>query len=156
METEKPKTATQICQKQVLISSLMSMRKTRIRKYANHLGDTPLYFKQKYIYTNLCRVGESASPAARGIDLHSLWEPASFKGSTILSYSLQTIMGVMQNLTVLAMHNKVNLVWVPAHRDIAGNEITTQLAKEGSQIRFTEPEPDLVITKSAVCCAINE
>lgn len=37
----------------------------------------------------------------------------------------------------LVRHNKVNLVRVPGHRSIAGNQIADQLAKEGYQINFT-------------------
>jgi ribonuclease HI len=37
-----------------------------------------------------------------------------------------------QTLMELANHNRVQLVWVPGHKGIAGNETADQLAKTGS------------------------
>jgi ribonuclease HI len=41
----------------------------------------------------------------------------------------------------LAEHKKVQLIWVLHHEGIDGNEISTQLAKEGSEHPFIGPEP---------------
>jgi hypothetical protein len=46
-----------------------------------------------------------------------------------------------QSLTQLARHNRVQLIWVPGHEDIVGNETAEQLARTGSEHPFAGPEP---------------
>jgi ribonuclease HI len=41
----------------------------------------------------------------------------------------------------LAEHNRVQLIWVPGHENIAGNETADQLSKTGSENPFIGPEP---------------
>jgi hypothetical protein len=48
-----------------------------------------------------------------------------------------------QSLVKLAEHNRIQLVWVPGHMGIAGNEIADQLARQGSSHPLTGPEPAL-------------
>jgi ribonuclease HI len=45
-----------------------------------------------------------------------------------------------QTLMELSNHNRVQLVWVPGHESIAGNETADQLAKIASEHPFIEPE----------------
>jgi ribonuclease HI len=42
--------------------------------------------------------------------------------------------------TQLAKHNRVQLIWVPGHEGIVGNETADQLAKTGSEHPFIGPE----------------
>jgi ribonuclease HI len=44
-----------------------------------------------------------------------------------------------QSLIHLAKHNRVQLIWVPGHERIVGNETADQLARMGSEHPFTQP-----------------
>jgi ribonuclease HI len=46
-----------------------------------------------------------------------------------------------QTLIKLAKHNMVQLIWVPGHEGIAGNETADQLAKTGAEHPFIGPHP---------------
>jgi hypothetical protein len=46
----------------------------------------------------------------------------------------------------LAEHNRIQLVWVPGHMGIDGNEIADQLARQGFSHSLIGPEPALGIS----------
>ena len=52
------------------------------------------------------------------------------------------VLEYLECLSELATHNSVQLVWVPGHEGILGNERADELAK-GADISFTGPEPVL-------------
>jgi ribonuclease HI len=60
-----------------------------------------------------------------------------------------------QSLIQLARHNRVQLIWVPGHEGIAGNEIADQLARTGSEHLFTGPEPACSISIGAAKKAVS-
>jgi ribonuclease HI len=51
-----------------------------------------------------------------------------------------------QSVVKLAEHNRSQLLWVPGHMGIDGNEIADQLARQGSSYPLTGPEPALGIS----------
>jgi ribonuclease HI len=55
-----------------------------------------------------------------------------------------------QSLLQLARQNRVQLIWVPGHEGIVGNETADQLAKTGSEHPFIRPEPACGISVGVV------
>ncbi|GFG33621.1 hypothetical protein Cfor_03379, partial [Coptotermes formosanus] len=48
-----------------------------------------------------------------------------------------------QSLVKLVQHNRIQMIWVPGHMGIRGNETANQLARQGFSCPLTEPEPAL-------------
>ena len=65
------------------------------------------------------------------------------------------ILDCKNTLDRLCESNRVNLVWVPAHCGIEGNENADELAREGSRTAFVGPEPALAIACSTVKAKIR-
>jgi ribonuclease HI len=51
-----------------------------------------------------------------------------------------------QSLVKLAEHDRIQLIWVPGHMRIDGNEVADQLARQGSSHPFIGPDPALGIS----------
>lgn len=51
-------------------------------------------------------------------------------------------------LDLLALHNSVELIWIPGHSGFLGNEIADELARKGSETPLIGPEPALGISRS--------
>ena len=62
----------------------------------------------------------------------------------------------MECLSELATCNSVQLVWVPGHENILGNERADELAKKGVDTSFTGHEPVLGLPYSVVKRAIGD
>jgi hypothetical protein len=56
----------------------------------------------------------------------------------------------------LARRNRVQLIWVPGHDSIVGNEIADQLAKAGSEHLFIGPEPACSISVGVAKKAVRD
>jgi hypothetical protein len=50
-------------------------------------------------------------------------------------------------LNFISARHAVGLFWVPGHTGVWGNEITTELARDGSVLRFVGPEPALGVSR---------
>jgi ribonuclease HI len=61
-----------------------------------------------------------------------------------------------QSLIQLAEHNRVQLIWVPGHEGIDGNETANQLARTGSENPFIEPGPACGISIGAAKKAVRD
>jgi hypothetical protein len=59
----------------------------------------------------------------------------------VLEWYIHLYLDTKLSLVKLATHNRVQLIWVPDHEGIEGNETANQLAKLGSECPFTKPEP---------------
>lgn len=60
------------------------------------------------------------------------------------------------SLNLLGEKNQVNLIWVPGHSGIHGNEAADQLAREGGTTPFTGPEPFCGFPASHQAMAIKD
>jgi ribonuclease HI len=60
-----------------------------------------------------------------------------------------------QSLIKQTRHNIVQLVWVPGHEGIAGNETADLLARTGSEHLFTGPEPACSISVGVAKRAVS-
>ena len=66
------------------------------------------------------------------------------------------VLECLECLNELVTHNSVQLVWVPGHEGILGNERTDKLAKKDADIPFTGPEPVLGLPYSVVKPSIGD
>jgi ribonuclease HI len=60
------------------------------------------------------------------------------------------------SLVKLAEHDRIQLVWVPGHMVIDGNEIADELARQYSSNPLTEPEPALSISAEITSVVIRD
>jgi ribonuclease HI len=61
---------------------------------------------------------------------------AAIKALDIYQINSKLVWDCHQSLIQLAEHNRVQLIWVPGHECIEGNEVANQLAKLGSESPF--------------------
>jgi hypothetical protein len=75
--------------------------------------------------------------------LHHVLKDSQAAIKTLGNYHITSklVWDFRQSLIQLAKHNRVQLIWVPGHEGIVGNETADQLARTGSEHPFTGPEP---------------
>ena len=80
-----------------------------------------------------------------------LWQPSSLKSLSAAKVTSALVADtVLQALRQLAIYNSLQLVWVPGHRGIHGNEKADALARKASAMPFIGPEPFAGITVTMV------
>lgn len=60
-------------------------------------------------------------------------------------FTSATTLDTWEALNKIALSNKVNLLWVPSHSGIKGNEKADELAKNGAKSSLRGPEPSMSI-----------
>jgi ribonuclease HI len=81
---------------------------------------------------------------------------AAFKALDKHQINSKLVWDCYQTLMELANHNRVQLVWVPGHEGIAGNETADHLAKIGYEHPFIGPEPACGISMGVAKKAIRD
>jgi ribonuclease HI len=68
---------------------------------------------------------------------------AVMKALNNLQINSKVVWDCSQSLVKLVQHNRIQMIWVPGHMGIRGNETANQLARQGFSCPLTEPEPAL-------------
>jgi ribonuclease HI len=90
---------------------------------------------------------ENIEKGYKGRNIYNLSDsPAAFKALNNFQINSKLVWDCHQSLMTLAEHNRVQLIWVPGHMRIDGNEKADQLATQGSSPPFVGPEPALGIS----------
>jgi ribonuclease HI len=77
----------------------------------------------------------------RNIYIFSQDSQAAIKALNNFQINSKLVWDCHQSLMRLADRNSVQLIWVPGHMGIDGNEMADQLARQGSSRPFIGPEP---------------
>jgi hypothetical protein len=86
---------------------------------------------RNYKNRNICILSDSQA-AIKALDKHHI--------------TSKLVWNCHQSLTQLAEHIRVQVIWMPGHEGIVGNETADQLARIGSEHPFTGPEPACIIS----------
>ena len=82
-----------------------------------------------------------------GRNIYSLPDSqAASKAIDIVLINSKLVCDCRQSMVKLAEHNSIQLVWMPGHMGIDGNEITDKLARQGSSHPLIGPKPVLCIS----------
>ena len=73
---------------------------------------------------------------------------AALKALRSFTCESRSVSDCLDTLNALGRSNKVNLIWVPGHEGIEGNEKADELAKKGATNPFVGPEPFCGVPKS--------
>jgi hypothetical protein len=83
-------------------------------------------------------------------NIYFFFRQAAIKALDSFQIYFNLVWDCLQSLVKLAEHNRIQMVWVPGHMGINGQEITDKLARQGSSHPLIGPEPVLgVSTKVA-------
>jgi ribonuclease HI len=102
---------------------------------------------QAEIYAIKACIIENIEKGYKGRNIYILCDSqAAIKALNNFCINSKLVWDCHQSLVRLAEHNRVQLIWVPGHMGIDGNEKADQLARQGSSCPFIRPEPALGIS----------
>ncbi|KAJ8914920.1 hypothetical protein NQ315_016074 [Exocentrus adspersus] len=81
---------------------------------------------------------------------------AALKGLRNHKVTSRLLWECWEELSDLARHNRVVLLWVPGHSGIKGNEKADELARKGSSVSYIGPEPAVGVSKTMVRSQVKE
>ena len=87
---------------------------------------------------------ENIENGYKGRDTYILFDSqVAIKALKNFEISYKLVCDCYHSLVKLAEYDKIQLIWIPGHTGIDGNEMADQLARRGSSCPFTGPEPAL-------------
>jgi ribonuclease HI len=102
---------------------------------------------QAEIYAIKACIMENIEKGYKGRTIYILSDSqAAIKALNNFQINSKLVWDCHQSLMRLAEHNRVQLIWVPGHLGIDGNEKADQLARQGSSRPLIGPEPALGIS----------
>jgi Ribonuclease HI len=108
---------------------------------------------QVEVFTIMAAICESIARGYNDRTTRNFTDSQALESVTVKS---KVVLECLECLSELATHNSVQLVWVPGHEGILGNERADELAKKGADTPFTGLEPVLVLPYSVVKRAIGD
>jgi ribonuclease HI len=101
---------------------------------------------QAEIYAIKASIMENTENGYKGRSIYILSDSqAAIKALNNFQINSKLVLDCHQSLVRLAEHNRFQLIWVPGHMGICGNEMADQLSRQGSSSPFIQPEPALGI-----------
>jgi ribonuclease HI len=126
------------------------------RKLSFGFGQYTTVF-QAEVYAIKARVKENIDRNYSNMNIYILSDSqAALKALDKHQINSKLVWDCYQTLMELSNHNSVQLVWVPGHEGVAGNEVADQLAKIGSEHPFIGPEPAYGISIGVAKKAIRD
>jgi hypothetical protein len=102
---------------------------------------------QAVIYAIKACIMENIEKGYKGRNIYILTDSqAAIKTLNSFQINYKLVWDCHQSLIRPAEHNRVQLIWVPGHMGIDGNDKANQLARLGSSCPFIGPEPALGIS----------
>lgn len=98
---------------------------------------------------------KEANTSGRSIKIYSDSQAVIKALSSPQLYS-SLVIECIQNLNMLGQHNSLEIMWVPGHSDIVGNDKADELAKKGAELRPIGPEPILPICNALTSNRLKE
>jgi ribonuclease HI len=111
------------------------------RKLSFSLGQHTTVFQAEVYAIKAC-ISQNIDRGYKNRNIYILSDSqAALKALGKYQITSKLVRDCQQSLIQLARQNRVQLVWVPGHEEIAGNELVDQLSRLGSEHPFTGPEP---------------